>query len=43
MCPIRKGHIIYELGGVSEIMSFKALTRAAKKMPFKTRVVKLVF
>jgi len=43
MTPIRAGQIIYEVSGVNESIGVKALTRASAKMPFKTRVVKLVF
>jgi len=43
MCPIRSGQVIYELSGVSEALSTKALRRASNKLPFKTRVIKLLF
>lgn len=43
MCPVRAGQILFELGGVSDYIAFKALKRAGKKMPVKTVVVKLIF
>ena len=43
MCPVKKGQIIYELAGLSSLISTKALHKASNKLPFKTRVVKLIF
>lgn len=43
MTPIRSGQIIFELSGVGAIMAFKALKRASFKIPFKTKIVKLLF
>ena len=43
MSPIRPGQIIYEISGASFDMCLKALNRASFKMPFKTKVVKLLF
>jgi ribosomal protein L16/L10AE len=43
MCPIRSGQIIYELSGVPNFIGIKALRKAADKMPFKTKVVRLVY
>lgn len=44
MCPIRRGQIIYEVASSSsEIMCRKALMRAAVKMPFKTKIIRLMF
>ncbi len=43
MTPIREGQIIYEVSNVSSFEGLKALTRASYKMPFKTRVVRLIF
>lgn len=43
MTPIRAGQIIFEVSGVNESIGFKALNRASFKMPFKTRVIKLLF
>jgi large subunit ribosomal protein L16 len=43
MCPIRAGQIIYEVSGVSSWSCFKALKRASNKLPFKTKIFKLMF
>lgn len=43
MTPIRIGQIIYEISGVNKVISLKALTRASFKLPFKTKIVKLLF
>jgi ribosomal protein L16/L10AE len=43
MTPVRAGQIIYEVSNVSPFEGLKALTRASYKMPFKTKVVKLIF
>lgn len=43
MAPIKSGQIIYEISGVPFFMGFKALLRASVKMPFKTKIVKLIF
>lgn len=43
MCPVKAGQIIYELGGVPEVVALKALARASKKIPFKSCFVKLIF
>lgn len=43
MCPVFAGQIIYELCGVSRLFSLKALKRASYKLPFKTKIVKLLF
>jgi len=36
---IKPGRIIYEVAGVSEELAREALTRAAHKLPFKTKIV----
>jgi ribosomal protein L16/L10AE len=43
MAPIRIGQIIYEVSNVVNFEGVKALLRASYKMPFKTKVVKLIF
>jgi ribosomal protein L16/L10AE len=43
MCPIRPGQIIYELSGVSHTVSYKAMSQAGSKMPFPTKVIKLIY
>jgi len=43
MSPIRAGQIIYELAGIHQHMAYKALTRASFKLPFKTKIVRLIF
>lgn len=43
MCPVRMGQVIFELSGVSKIEAQKALKRASLKIPFKTKIVKLLF
>ncbi len=43
ICPVKKGQIIYELSGVSSNISVKALRQASNKMPFKTKICKLVY
>ncbi|MCD6454680.1 MAG: 50S ribosomal protein L16 [Candidatus Aminicenantes bacterium] len=36
---VKPGRIIYEIGGVPEEIARRALTLAAAKLPFKTRIV----
>ena len=43
MAPVRAGQIIYEVSDISEFMAQQALHRASAKMPFKTKVVKLIY
>ena len=40
---VRAGQIIYELSGVNHNLSVKALFNAGTKMPFKTKIVKLMY
>ena len=37
---VKPGTVLYELGGVSEVVAKKALNRVAHKMPVRTRLVK---
>lgn len=43
VCPIRRGQILYEISGVSHAYARFALRKAADKMPFRCKVVKLVY
>jgi len=43
MTPVRVGQIIYEVSNVSFYEGIKSLSRASSKMPFKTKVVSLIF
>ena len=40
VCPIREGRIIFELDGLPEKEAREALTKAAIKLPVKTKIVK---
>lgn len=42
MCRVKPGLILFELDGVSDDVAEEALLKAATKLPFKTKVVKLV-
>jgi large subunit ribosomal protein L16 len=39
VAPIRPGKILYELAGVEESLAVRALTLAANKLPFATKVI----
>ncbi len=39
VAPIHPGRILYELGGVEESLALRALTLAANKLPFATKVI----
>ncbi len=39
VAPIKPGKILYELAGVEEALAVRALTLAAAKLPFATKVV----
>lgn len=39
VAPIRPGKILYELSGVEESLAMTALTLAANKLPFATKVI----
>lgn len=43
MCPVKAGQVIYELGGLSSFSSIRALRRAGRKLPFRTKVLGLRF
>ncbi|MDH3582791.1 MAG: 50S ribosomal protein L16 [Phycisphaerae bacterium] len=36
---VKPGHVIFEIGGVPELMAKQALARMAQKMPFRCRMV----
>ncbi len=38
--PVRPGRIIFEIEGIEEEKAIEALTKAAAKMPIKTKIVK---
>ncbi|MDR1494838.1 MAG: 50S ribosomal protein L16 [Rickettsiales bacterium] len=42
MCQVRPGLVLFELDGVSGDVAVEALAKASTKLPFKTRVVKLI-
>ncbi|MDR2778602.1 MAG: 50S ribosomal protein L16 [Rickettsiales bacterium] len=42
MCRVRPGLVLFELDGVEYGVSVEALEKASNKLPFKTKVVKLV-
>jgi large subunit ribosomal protein L16 len=42
MCRVRPGRVLFELDGVATSIAIEALEKASAKLPFKTRVVKLV-
>jgi large subunit ribosomal protein L16 len=42
MCKIFPGMILFEVDGVSEEIAVSALNKAATKLPFKTKIVKLI-
>jgi large subunit ribosomal protein L16 len=39
VAPIRPGKILYEISGVDESLALRALTLAANKLPFATKVI----
>ncbi len=39
VAPIRPGRILYELAGIDEELAVKALSLAAAKLPFATKVI----
>jgi large subunit ribosomal protein L16 len=43
MAVVRAGQVIFEISGVDSSTASKALNRAACKLPFKTKIVKLNF
>lgn len=40
VCVVTPGRVLFEVAGVSEDLSKKAFSRAAAKLPFKTKIVK---
>jgi large subunit ribosomal protein L16 len=36
---VKKGTVLYELGGVTEVVARRALARVAHKMPFRCKFV----
>lgn len=42
MCKIKPGLIIFEIDGVAGDVAMEALNKAAAKLPFSTKVVKLI-
>lgn len=43
ICTVRAGQIIYEVAGLSNVLSFYSLKSAGYKLPFKTKVIKLIY
>lgn len=39
-CPIQKGRIIFELGGIDEPVAREAFRKASDKLPIKTKFIK---
>lgn len=39
VCPVRKGTLLYEVGGVSREIALQALHGAATKLPVATKVI----
>ncbi|MBU0502125.1 MAG: 50S ribosomal protein L16, partial [Candidatus Margulisbacteria bacterium] len=37
--PVKRGHIIFEIGGITQVEAKEALRLAAFKLPIKTRFV----
>jgi large subunit ribosomal protein L16 len=42
MCRVKPGLVLFEVDGVPEDVALEALEQSANKLPFKTKVVKLV-
>ena len=42
MCQVKPGLVLFEVDGVSDDVAVEALKKAATKLPFKTKVVKLI-
>lgn len=42
MCQVKPGLILFELDGVPDNIALEALQKASTKLPFKTKVVKLI-
>jgi len=39
VCPVKRGKVMFEVGGVPEELAVEALTRAAHKLPILTNIV----
>jgi len=39
VAPVKPGMVLYELGGVPEVVAKQALNRAARKLPVRTRFI----
>jgi large subunit ribosomal protein L16 len=39
VCPVKRGQILYEIGGVAKDLAVEAFNRSSHKMPVKTRFV----
>jgi len=42
MCKVRPGLVLFEVDGVADEVAVEALRKAATKLPFETKVVKLI-
>jgi len=42
MCRVKPGLMLFEVDGVSEDVAIKALERASAKLPFQTKIVKMI-
>jgi len=43
ICPVKSGQILYEIGGLSSDICYKALLKAGSKLPIKTSIIKLIY
>ncbi len=42
MCRVTPGLVLFEVDGVSDDVALEALNKAANKLPFRTKVIKLI-
>ena len=42
MCRVKPGLMLFEVDGVSEQVAIEALNKASAKLPFQTKIVKLI-
>jgi large subunit ribosomal protein L16 len=42
MCKVRPGLVLFEIDGVNEEVALNALMRASAKLPFLTKIIKLI-
>lgn len=42
MCRVKPGLMLFEVDGVAEDIALKALAKASAKLPFQTKIVKLI-